>query len=189
MDKDNQQCIAKATAELKEAFSDKVQVKIKLLHPNAVIPTRATPGSFGYDVTATSKAEPIKDFFEVPIERKTGIGTIATCGVYRPGFFFGHVMYGLGFALEIPLGEGAWLLPRSSIKKHNMILANSPGMFDSDYRDEAQACFYFNNTSTLYEPGERIAQFVFLPDPDVEFVVVDELTPTERKGGFGSTGK
>lgn len=166
-----------------------IQVKIKLLHPNAVIPARATPGSMGYDVTATSRAEPIKDFFEVPIKKKTGNGTIATCGIYRPGFFFGQVMYGLGFALEIPLGEGAWLLPRSSIKKHNMILANSPGLFDSDYRDEAQACFYFNNTSTLYEPGERIAQFVFLPDPDVEFVVVDELSKTDRKGGFGSTGK
>jgi deoxyuridine 5'-triphosphate nucleotidohydrolase len=153
-----------------------------------VKPERATPGSMGYDVVATTREEPVKDMLEVPIGEKIDHRFVST-GVYRPGFFFGKVFYGLGLAFEIPFGECAFLLPRSSINKHNMYLANSPGTIDSDYRDEVKACFYFNNTSTLYLPGERIGQLVFFPNPNVELIESDELSETDRSGGFGSTGR
>ena len=150
----------------------KLPVKFKKLHPDAVKPERATVGSMGYDVTATSRAEPERNFLDG-----------------EHSFFFGKVFYGIGLAFEIPFGECAFLLPRSSINKHNMSMANSPGMIDSDYRDEVKMCFYFNNTSTLYEPGERIGQLVFWPNPNVELIESEELTPTDRTGGFGSTGR
>jgi len=145
-----------------------VEVKFKRIHPDAVIPAKATPGSFGYDVTANNIISSHVPFQMLP----------------------GKVMYGLGFALEIPLGEGAFFLPRSSINKHYMLLANSPGLGDPDYRGELKACFYYFSEELIYKPGERVAQMVFLPDPEVEFVEVDELSETERgSGGFGSTGR
>ncbi len=150
-----------------------IKVKIKLLHPDAVIPARATPGSMGYDVKATYIGYSVKNIFD------------KADGVVFPG----KVLYGLGFAMEIPVGESCLLLPRSSIIAKNMILANSIGLIDSDYRKEVLACFYYAQESLIYKPGERVGQFVFYPDPDVEFVQVKRLSKTKRVGGFGSTGK
>lgn len=145
-----------------------LDIKIKLLHPDAVVPYKATEGAFGYDVKATNIISNHAPFQMLP----------------------GKVMYGLGFALEIPLGEGAFFLPRSSINKQYMLLANSPGLGDPDYRGELKACFYYFSEELIYKPGERVAQLVFLPDPEVRFIVVDELTKTVRgEGGFGHTGR
>lgn len=97
-----------------------------------------------------------------------------------------------GIALQIPSpAYGGFVFPRSGLSsKHGLNLANCVGVIDSDYTGEI-LCPLQNNGSAPYtiQPGERIAQLVFLPVVQPELVWVDELSMTERgTGGFGSTG-
>lgn len=100
------------------------------------------------------------------------------------------------------------IYPRSSISKYNLLLVNSLGLIDADYRGHClcrfryiwQPCdleidtdgrrMYGNvNYNKIYKKGDKIAQLVFEPTTQVEFEVVDELTETKRAGGgFGSSG-
>lgn len=147
-----------------------MQVKIKKLSPEAVIPKYETEGSVGMDITATSKSYDSSN----------------------------NVVYGTGLSIEIPKGYYADLRPRSSVSKYDLVLANSIGTIDSDYRGELifkfkkvlrdidEDCIQVFNE---YKVSERIGQIVILPYPKVSFVEVDELSSTERgEGGFGSTG-
>ena len=157
-----------------------MQVKIKKLKPNAVIPTYAKDGDAGMDLVAT---EILKDTPD-------------------------QISYGTGIALEIPEGFVGLVFPRSSIRKTGLQLSNSVGVIDSGYRGELQATFnkLFGSermydevkasdvsdidTNAFYKVGDRIAQIMIIPHPTIEFQEVDELTNTERgEGGFGSTGK
>ena len=148
-----------------------LEVKIKKLHKDAVIPKYETFGSVGMDLTAVSKE-------------------------YDK---HGNVVFGTGLAIQIPTGYYADLRPRSSISKYDLVLANSVGTIDSDYRGELILKFkpsmYFgvnrgDDDGVMYDVGDRIAQLVILPYPKVSFVEVDELSDTERgTGGFGSTNK
>jgi len=98
--------------------------------------------------------------------------------------------YGTGIAVEIPDGYEAQLRPRSSISKTSLIMCNSPGTIDSDYRGELIFRFKsIDDRGLVYEVGERIGQIVFVPVPKVEMKEVQELSDTKRgAGGFGSTG-
>ena len=154
-----------------------MEVKIKKLKPNAVIPTYAKSGDAGMDLVAT---EILKDTPE-------------------------QITYGTGIALEIPEGFVGLVFPRSSIRKTGLQLSNSVGVIDSGYRGELQATFnkifgsdrFYDETkltevtsNDFYKVGDRIAQIMIIPYPPIEFVEVDELSNTERgEGGFGSTGK
>lgn len=148
-----------------------LEVKIKKLHKDAVIPKYETVGSVGMDLTAVSK-----EYDE-----------------------HGNVVYGTGLAIQIPEGYYADLRPRSSVSKYDLVLANSLGTIDADYRGELILKFkpsvYFavnrgDDGGVMYDVGDRIAQLVILPYPKVSFVEVDELSDTERgTGGFGSTNK
>ena len=148
-----------------------LEVKIKKLHKDAVIPKYETVGSVGMDLTAVSK-----EYDE-----------------------HGNVVFGTGLAIQIPEGYYADLRPRSSISKYDLVLANSVGTIDSDYRGELILKFkpsvYFgvnrgDDDGVMYDVGDRVAQIVILPYPKVSFVEVDELSETERgHGGFGSTNK
>jgi len=99
--------------------------------------------------------------------------------------------------MEIPKGYVGLVFPRSSIRKTDLSLTNSVGVIDSGYRGELQATFkkvYGPNDvridQTDYKVGDRIAQIIIIPYPQITFVEVDELSITERgEGGFGSTGK
>ena len=171
-----------------------LQVKIKKLHPDAVIPSYAHETDCGMDLTAVSKTQDE----------------------------YGNVVYGFGLAFEIPEGYAGFIFPRSSNHKSGLLLTNSVGILDSCYRGEVTAkfasrittslpktlwqklkyfftgkikgynmstyCHFFENVN--YNIGDRVAQMVILPYPKVEFVEVDELSDTERgTGGYGSTGK
>lgn len=147
-----------------------MEVKIKKLIEDAVIPAYATDGSAGMDITATSVSRD-KD---------------------------GNVVYGCGLAFEIPKGYVALLFPRSSNSKKDLLLSNSVGVLDSDYRGEVT--FKFKRTKkgilswfkkeNIYECGDRIGQIVIIKYPTINFVERDELSETKRgKGGYGSTGK
>jgi dUTP pyrophosphatase len=141
-----------------------MKVKIKKLNPNAVIPKYAKEGDAGLDLVATSKMS--NTTFQAS--------------------------YGTGLAIEIPKGFVGLVFPRSSIRNTELELSNSVGVIDSGYRGEIQATFNKTNglDSMSYEVGDKIAQLIVIPYPEVEFEEVSELSDTERgNGGFGSTGK
>lgn len=145
-----------------------LDIKIKKLHPNAVLPTYAKSGDAGMDLVATS------------IISNTTF----------------DITYGIGIALEIPKGYVGLIFPRSSIRKTDLSLTNCVGVVDSGYRGELQATFKkvfgkndVRTDETDYKVGDRIAQIMIIPYPQVKFVEVDELSSSERgEGGFGSTG-
>ena len=138
-----------------------MEVRIKRLTPNAVIPTYAKEGDAGMDLVATS----------IISETTTDI------------------TYGTGLAMEIRDGFVGLVFPRSSIRKYDLALTNCVGVIDSGYRGEIQATFKRSGVYA-YAVGDRIAQIIIIPHPQIEFYEVDELSDSERgDGGFGSTGK
>jgi dUTP pyrophosphatase len=139
-----------------------MEVKIKKLTPNAVIPSYAKAGDAGMDLTAT-----------------------------RMWFEDNNVCYGTGLAFEIPEGYVGLLFPRSSNAKKDLLLSNSVGVLDSGYRGEVTFKFrQTSGIATVYEVGDRIGQIIILPYPVIEFKEVEELSETERgDGGYGSSGK
>jgi dUTP pyrophosphatase len=141
-----------------------MEVRIKKLSENAVIPTYAKDGDAGMDLVATR------------IISNTTF----------------DVSYGTDLAMEIPNGFVGLVFPRSSVRKYELALSNSVGVIDSGYRGELQATFKKTNglDSLAYKVGDRIAQIMIIPHPPIEFKEVDDLSDTERgDGGFGSTGK
>lgn len=105
----------------------------------------------------------------------------------------GNVVYGTGLAFEIPRGYVGLVFPRSSNATKKLLLSNSVGVIDSGYRGEVKFKFkrlFHLDDMVEYEVGERVGQMIIMPYPRIEFVVVDELTNSERgTGGYGSTGK
>lgn len=145
-----------------------MKVKIKKLHKDAKIPRYAKPGDAGMDLTVAS----------IEINRNKAI-----------------VKFGL--AIEIPTGYVGLIFPRSSIHKTDFRLTNSVGVIDSGYRGEISAVFDIHGTRLDgetdvwdYKVGDRAAQIIIMPYPEVEFEEVEELSESERgTGGYGSTGK
>jgi len=86
----------------------------------------------------------------------------------------------------------AVILPRSGLgHKHGIVLGNLVGLIDSDYQGELKvSCWNRGEDFFTINPGDRIAQLVFLPILRAEFIVVNEFVATERcDGGFGSSGR
>ena len=86
----------------------------------------------------------------------------------------------------------ATLLPRSGLgHKHGVVLGNLVGLIDSDYQGQVfVSCWNRGETTFIVEPGERIAQMVFVPIIQAEFEVVEEFDVSQRgAGGFGHTGR
>ena len=138
-----------------------MKVKIKKLVPEATIPKYAKPGDAGLDLTATS----------ISIDE------------------YGCISYGTGIAMEIPEGFLGLIFPRSSISLTGLILANSVGVVDSGYRGEIKCRFKYISGTNKYSIGDRVAQLVIIPYPQIELKEVDELSSTERgETGFGSSG-
>lgn len=97
----------------------------------------------------------------------------------------------LGLAMEIPKGYMLMLAPRSSMSKTPLVIPNSFGVIDADYRGEIKGIF--KNTSDdeyLIQKGDRLLQGILVPVGALNLLEVDELAETERgSGGIGSTGK
>lgn len=104
---------------------------------------------------------------------------------------FGRVLLKTGLAVEVPEGYEVQIRPRSGISlKTPLLIANSPGTIDSNYRGEV-CIVAFNASDKTYtvSRGTRIAQAVVVKLPEVEHVEADSLSATSRgAGGFGSTG-
>jgi dUTP pyrophosphatase len=140
-----------------------LKVKIKKLHKDAVVPKYSKPGDGGLDLTAISIDDSNPEY----------------------------ISYDTGIAFEIPENYVGLVFPRSSISKKDLILANSVGVIDSNFRGSVQ--FRFKRIDMIFENyyqiNDRIGQIIILPYPQIEFEEVDELSNTERgTGSFGSTG-
>ena len=173
-----------------------MNIKIKKLHPDAVIPSYSKIGDAGLDLVATSvimniKIKKLNPNAVIPTYAKdgdAGMDLVATSIIENTTF---DITYGLGIAMEIPEGFVGLVFPRSSIRKYELALTNCVGVIDSGYRGELQATFKKTNglDSLSYKVGDRVAQIMIIPYPQIKFKEVDELSDTERgKGGFGSTG-
>lgn len=141
-----------------------MQVKIKRLYDNAVLPTKAHSTDAGWDLYAHSKSFDNK-----------------------------NIVYGTGVAFEVPENYVGLLFPRSSNAKTDLLLSNSVGVLDSGYRGEVLFKFKVTRDNYLgdtYDVGDRIGQIIIIPYPEVEFVEVSELSETDRGcGGYGSSGR
>lgn len=105
-----------------------------------------------------------------------------------------------GETLLIPTGMSIYvadpslaaiLLPRSGLgHKHGVVLGNLTGLIDSDYQGPLMVSLWNRGDTTFsIEPGDRIAQMVFVPIVQAEFNIVTEFDDSERaSGGFGHTG-
>ena len=143
-----------------------MELKIKRLTEDAILPIRAHKGDAGIDLTCTTITQELNE-----------------CGQLI-------IVYHTGLAIEIPEGHVGLLFPRSSIAKKSLSLTNSVGVIDSGYRGEVMAKMRSTTdvVPAIYKPGERFVQLVIVPIPEVEITEVAELSETDRgEGGFGST--
>ena len=142
-----------------------MQLKIKKLNNEAIIPAYQTKEAAGFDLHS------IENVIINPGERK---------------------LIGTGLAFEIEFGYEVQIRPRSGLAyKHGITVLNTPGTIDSDYRGEIKVLL-INHGQEPFEikKGDRVAQAVIAPVVQAQIIEVNELSNTERGvGGFGSTGK
>ncbi|HHO67485.1 MAG TPA: dUTP diphosphatase [Gammaproteobacteria bacterium] len=147
-------------------------IQLKILDPRLgrdfPLPDYATEGSAGMDLRAC---------LDAPLELAPGATELLPTG--------------LAVHIADP-GLAAVLLPRSGLgHKHGIVLGNLVGLIDSDYQGQLYvSCWNRGTAAFRIEPGERIAQMVFVPVVRAGFEVVEEFADTRRgTGGFGHTGR
>lgn len=157
-----------------------LDVKFKKHSPDAVIPSYAKSGDNGLDLTAISYRY-VED---------------TECPYHE---------YQFGISVEIPPGYVGLLLPRSSNSKTDLVLANSTGVIDTNFRGPLSARFKEvyrekNNMvtddcgnptipTTIFNVGDRVVQLVIVPCPTINVIEAEELSTTERgSNGWGSSG-
>lgn len=144
-----------------------MEIKFKKLDPRAVAPVRAHKSDAGFDMTATRITTELNE-----------------CGQLI-------LVYHTDIAVEIPDGWMGLVVPRSSIFKKSITLANCAGVIDSGYRGEITGKFRTTTdvVPAVFKEGERFAQLLILPVPEVQMIESDALSDSERgEGGYGSTG-
>ena len=141
-----------------------IELPIRRLRADAVVPKRAYAGDAGLDLASCERVE-------------LGPGERATVGT--------------GLAIAIPDGYAGFVQPRSGLAaRHGLTIVNTPGLVDSGYRGELRVVLLNTDASEPFvvEPGMRIAQLVVLQVPGIDPVEVDELPESERGvRGFGSS--
>ncbi len=140
-------------------------VRVRRLHPDAVLPEYARPGDAGADLVT------IEDVDLAPGQRR---------------------LVGTGVAVEIPHGYAGFVHPRSGLAHRvGLGMVNAPGTIDSGYRGEIMVNLINHDpvSSIRLRAGDRIAQLVVQPVPPVVFVEADALAESARgERGHGSTG-
>ena len=140
-------------------------LRVRRLHPDAKLPTRAHEGDAGLDLHA-----------------------LEGC-VLEPGE---RAMVPTGIAIELPDGHAGLVVPRSGLAaKHGISVVNAPGLIDPGYRGEVRVLLLNTDPGAAFEvqPGMRIAQLVVTPVAAPAVQEVEDLPSTSRgSGGFGSTG-
>jgi dUTPase len=175
------------------------------------LPSKKSANAAGYDVVAVGEPK----IFGVR-EPKTNLWKRIDYIEYRTGIQIGPD--GLDINLENEGYTHVLAFPRSSVSEKNLVLANSIGLIDNDYRGEILLRFKYiwqpedylitrdkinekegsfmlgvvgnMNWEKIYRTGEKICQLVAMPHSDLNFFEVEDLKKTNRgSGGFGSTGK
>lgn len=144
-----------------------MNLKIKSLHPDAVMPSYAKTGDACFDLTAAGDGKP------------------------HPKDLHAWV-YPTGLSFEIPAGHGMFIFSRSGHGFNEAIrLSNCVGVIDSGYRGEVMVSLRADGKQPERQyKGSRIAQACILPTPHIQFEWANELSETDRRhGGFGSTGE
>ena len=141
-----------------------IELEIMRVREGARVPGRAYSGDAGLDLASC-----------VPLRLAPGERALVPTGL----------------AVAIPPGYAGFVQPRSGLAaSHGIALVNSPGLIDSGYRGEIQVVLLNTDRERTFsaEAGERIAQLVVLPVPEVSVREVDDL-PTSERGirGFGSS--
>ena len=142
-----------------------INVRIKKLNEDAIIPTVGSKQAAGYDLYAC-KSVIIKPNSTEAVE--------------------------LGLSIEIPEGYFGGVFARSGLaSKEGLRPANCVGVIDSDYRGEMRVMIHNDSDcERIIEKGQRIAQLVIIPYLSVNLIEVEQLSDTERGNkGFGSTVK
>lgn len=140
-------------------------LKVRKLHANATLPTKAHVGDLGYDLYAS-------EYTYIPPDQVTLVPT--------------------GIAVRFPSGYGGLIRDRSSIATNRKIFTVA-GVIDEGYTGEIKIAFYNpgENDHGFYmsiQPGEKIAQMVLVPVTNFLIQEVDELEETSRGAqGFGSS--
>ena len=141
-----------------------IELPIRRLRPDAVLPQRAYAGDAGLDLAACERVE------------------------LQPG---ARAVVGTGLAVAIPDGYAGFVQPRSGLAaRAGISLVNTPGLVDSGYRGEIRVVLLNTDREHPFvvEPGMRIAQLVVVPVPEVELVEVEALPDSERGiRGHGSS--
>ena len=141
-----------------------IDVPVRRLRQDAVVPERAYDGDAGFDLASC------EEVCIAPGER---------------------VVVGTGLAVAIPDGYAGLVLPRSGLAaRHGIGKVNAPGLIDSGYRGEVKVVLLNTDRSQSFtvEPGMRIAQLVVVPVPEVAPAATPELVASERGArGFGSS--
>ena len=141
-----------------------IELEILRLRDDAVVPERAYAGDAGLDLSTCER-----------IELPPGERIVAPTGL----------------AVAIPEGYGGFVQPRSGLAARSGItVVNSPGLIDSGYRGEIRVVLLNTDRERTFvaEAGDRIAQLVVLPVPELRVREVDELPASERGvRGFGSS--
>lgn len=143
-----------------------MELKIKRLNDKAIMPIRAHKNDAGLDLTA----------IDITLELNEVGQTV--------------LVYHSGLAVEIPEGYVGYLFPRSSIANKSIFLTNCVGVIDAGYRGEIIAKMHITTDvrPSVYQVGERFAQLIVMPIPEVTVTEVTELSETERgEGGYGSS--
>jgi dUTP pyrophosphatase len=141
-----------------------IELPVKRLRDDAVVPARAYAGDAGLDLAACDRIE------------------------LAPG---ARALVPTGLAVAIPEGHAGFVQPRSGLaSRHGITIVNTPGLVDSGYRGELKVVLLNTDAEQpcTVERGMRIAQLVVVELPRVELVEVDELPASERNvRGFGSS--
>jgi dUTP pyrophosphatase len=141
-----------------------IDVAVRRLRDDALLPRQAYEGDAGLDLAACERVE------------------------LEPG---ARAAVPTGIAVEIPEGYGGFVQPRSGLAaRHGIGIVNAPGLIDSGYRGEIRVVLINTDASEPFtvEHGMRIAQLVIAPVASVRLVEVEELATSERGArGFGSS--
>ena len=141
-----------------------MELAIRKLRDDAIVPVRAYDGDAGLDLASCERV------------------------VLEPGE---RATVGTGLAVAVPDGYAGFVQPRSGLAaRHGITIVNAPGLVDSGYRGEVRVILLNTDAREAFvvEPGMRIAQLVVLPVASIEPVEMGELPETERGvRGFGSS--
>jgi dUTP pyrophosphatase len=142
-----------------------IELPVRRLRPDAVVPARAYDGDAGLDLTSCERV------------------------VLEPGE---RALVHTGLAVAIPEGYAGFVQPRSGLAARNGVtIVNTPGLVDSGYRGEVLVVLLNTDRKHAFtvEPGMRIAQLVVVPIPGLRAVEVEELPESQRgTRGHGSSG-